>query len=52
MLKKKVLAKNSTKLWQPLAAPVAPEACTGGGKSHIDSVFGPPWREDYRREVN
>ena len=22
-----------------------------GGKPRIDSVFGPPWREDYRREV-
>ena len=31
-------------------------SCTGGGrggeKPYIDSVFGPPWREDYRREVN
>ena len=36
---------------------MAPEACTGGrvrggDKSHIDSVFGLPWREDHRREVN
>ena len=23
-----------------------------GGKPRIDSVFGPPWREDYRREEN
>ena len=22
------------------------------GNPYIDSVFGPPWREDYRREVN
>ena len=22
------------------------------GKPHMDFVFGPPWREDYRREVN
>ena len=35
-----------------MAAPVAPEAFAGGGsKSYIDWVFGPPWREDYRREV-
>ena len=38
----------------PGRPPMAPEACAGVGvgvqKPQIDEVFGPPWREDYRRE--
>ena len=32
--------KFSTKLWQPLAAPVAPEACTGGCWGRVNQRLG------------
>ena len=44
------VARNSPE--RPQSVPSQAEVCTGGTKSHIDSVLGLPWREDYRREVN
>ena len=39
------------KIDEKLAVGASHEPRMGGGKPYIDSVFGLPRREDYRREV-